>query len=456
MRILVTEAPPFVIAHNTSAQAQFEKKNPKPTYFLSDPLKTKHSDIVIYGFIADLIRELQMQMHFNYTIDIANQITDYHALVASMAEKNRKYDLIVSDIRITSNRLLKVDFSTPFCENTFGVIIRKNPYSSSFSLLSFLKPFTWQVWIITLAAILYSSLIIYLFEREHIEIGNHQFGINSLLTGMCRVLAYLIMVSADIRLTTNASRLIMVGLYALGTILLATYTANLSSFLTLNRVQPSISGIDDIKNGRFPFSRIGIVTNSAASDYYIQNISSKYYSLSTVEEIYSRLLDYTIDAAIWDSYILEYATNNYYCDQLSVVGVGFLKSSYGIVLSNDWPYKKDLDVHIMAMRESEKLELFESRWLESQTCSSSSSSSSNRVGQTRDSNIEIFSVDSVGGLFLIFFILTVIAIIFNLWDRRVDIKNIFCQTMSRIKLYIIRLGNDSFRFFMDLNSIFFH
>ncbi len=34
----------------------------------------------------------------------------------------------------------------------------------------------------------------------------------------------------------------------------------------------------------------------------------------------------------------------YYCDKLSVVGVGFLKLSYGIVLPKDWSYKKDLDV----------------------------------------------------------------------------------------------------------------
>ncbi len=87
-------------------------------------------------------------------------------------------------------------------------------------------------------------------------------------------------------------------IYGLAVILVASYTANLSSFLTLNRVQPSISGVDDIKKGRLRFSRIGIVTNSAVSDYYIQNISSMYHPLSTAEEIYLRLFDHTIDASI--------------------------------------------------------------------------------------------------------------------------------------------------------------
>ncbi|CAF1562100.1 unnamed protein product, partial [Rotaria sordida] len=185
--------------------------------------------------------------------------------------------------------------------------------------------------------------------------------------------------NSDIRLTTTSSRLTILGLYALGIILIAIYTANFSSFLTLNRGQSFISGIDDIKNGVLPFSRIGIVTNSAVSDYYIRNISTHYYSLSSVEETYSRLLDHTIDASIWDSSILEYAVNNYYCNELIVTGVGFIKSSFAIVLPKNWLYKKDLDVNIVSLRESQKLELFEKVWMNHRECSSSSSSSLNHV-----------------------------------------------------------------------------
>jgi ionotropic glutamate receptor len=436
LRILVIEAPPFVIVRNISNHGQSLNNQ---VNFHSDPLKTKNPNIVIYGFIADFIRELQKQMHFNYTIDVANLTTNYHSLVASVAGDNRQYDMTLSDIRITSSRLLMVDFSTPFHENTFRIITRKNPYTSSLTLFSCFNPFTWDVWVTIFAVIIYSSFIIYLFERQNIEIENGESGIKSIFMGTCQILGSVIIMTGNIPLTTNASRLTVLGLYGLFIILGATYTANLSSFLTLNRVQPAISGIDDIKNGRLPFSRIGIVTNSAASDYYMQNISSMYHPLFTAEEIYSRLLDYTIDASIWDSYILEYAVSNYYCANLSVVGVGFLKSSYGIVLPKDWPYKKDLDVHIMAMRESERLESLENRWLGHGTCSSSSSSSG-KIDQANGSNNEKFPLDVMGGLFLTFLILTGIAFILHLWRCRVAINNIFWKIIERIKLlvYIIR------------------
>ncbi|CAF0766812.1 unnamed protein product [Rotaria sp. Silwood1] len=345
--------------------------------FLINPLKTKKPNVFIYGLVADLIRELQQKMHFNYTIDVADLSTSYHSLVASVASDNRQYDIVLSDIRITSGRLLTVDFSTPFHENTFRIITRQHPYSSSLSLFSCFNPFTWDVWVAIFAIMIYSGIIIYFFEYKNIKIENRQSqsDLKDMIIGIYHALTSILIMSGDIRLATASSRLTVLGLYALGVILVATYTANLSSFLTLNRVQPSISGIDDIKNGRIPFSRIGIVTNSAASDYYIQNISSKYYPLSTAEEMYSKLLDHTIDASIWDSSVIEYAVNNYFCDELTVTGVGFVKSSFGIVLPKNWIYKRDLDVHILALRESERLESLEKMWVKYRGCPSSSSSS---------------------------------------------------------------------------------
>ncbi|CAF4230581.1 unnamed protein product [Rotaria socialis] len=438
LRILVIEAPPFVIIHNFSNQGHFSNNinNVKHNNFRCEPLETTNSNILIYGFVPDLIRILQSQMHFNFTIDVANLSTDYHSLVSLVANDNRQYDIILSDIRITSSRLLKVDFSTPYHENTFRIITRPNPYSTSFSLFSCFNPFTWDVWAAIFAVIIYSGFIIYIFERHNIKTEHCESEFKSILIGICHAMTSILIMDGNIRLSTHSSRITVLGLYALGIILVATYTANLSSFLTLNRSQATISGIDDIKNGRLPFSRIGIVTNSAVSDYYIQNISTEYEPLSTIEEMYSRLLDHTIDASIWDSSVLEYAVNNYYCEKLIIAGVGFVKSSFAIVLPKNWLYKRDLDLHILALRETQKLESLENAWLRHRTCpsSSSSSSSSNNENKEDNSKTETFSLDVLGGLFLIFLIITAIAFCFHFWHCRAAIINGFRQTKKRMRL----------------------
>ncbi|CAF1248067.1 unnamed protein product [Rotaria sordida] len=313
LRILVIDAPPFVIVQNSSIPKQLSTHAKILERIRSNPvhLKTNDSNILIYGFVANFIHELAMRMNFTYKINVADPSTAYHSLVALVAEDDRQYDIVLFHIAMTSGRMLKVDFSTPFHEDTFRIITRLNPYSSSLSLFSCFNPFTWDVWVAIFAVIIYSSIIIYAFEHQNRTIENNQSELKTILIGICHGLTSILIMNSDIRLTTTSSRLTILGLYALGIILIAIYTANFSSFLTLNRGQSFISGIDDIKNGVLPFSRIGIVTNSAVSDYYIRNISTHYYSLSSVEETYSRLLDHTIDASIWDSSILEYAVNNY-------------------------------------------------------------------------------------------------------------------------------------------------
>ena len=71
-------------------------------------------------------------------------------------------------------------------------------------------------------------------------------------------MVHIIGYGADFHVTTAAGRLLTVGLYILSLVLVAAYTANLASDLTISKSQDIISGIDDIKNGKIPFNRIGI------------------------------------------------------------------------------------------------------------------------------------------------------------------------------------------------------
>ncbi|CAF2535250.1 unnamed protein product [Rotaria sp. Silwood2] len=169
LRILVIEAPPFVIVHNSSAHHPVSEsaKNFERIRYRFDPLTTKDPEVLIYGFVADFIRELEAHMHFTYTINVADPSTPYHSLVALLAEDNRQYDIILSNIAATSDRMLKVDFSTPFREDTFRIITRLKPYSSSLSLFSCFNPFTWDVWAAIFAVMIYSNIFFFFapFDR---------------------------------------------------------------------------------------------------------------------------------------------------------------------------------------------------------------------------------------------------------------------------------------------------
>ncbi len=119
-----------------------------------------------------------------------------------------------------------------------------------------------------------------------------------------------------------------------------------------------ISGIDDIKNGKIPFNRIGIKVDTAIEDDYLQEISNgvqNFYPLYSVDEMFNSILDDVIDASIMDGGFLEYETGNIYCN-LTVVGADFDSSAYGIVFHKNWQYAEIFDVNILSLAESGSLD----------------------------------------------------------------------------------------------------
>ncbi|CAF4413231.1 unnamed protein product, partial [Adineta steineri] len=146
--------------------------------------------------------------------------------------------------------------------------------------------------------------------------------------------------------------------YILSLVLVATYTANLTSDLTISKSKDIITGIDDIKNGKLSFNRIGIIVDSAIEDFYLREISSgsrNFYPLKNQAELYESLLNGLIDAALSDIGVAEYDTNNIFCN-LTLVGADFDKSSFDIVIPKDWLYTQDLDVTILSLTETDVLD----------------------------------------------------------------------------------------------------
>ncbi|CAF3567771.1 unnamed protein product [Rotaria sp. Silwood1] len=138
-----------------------------------------------------------------------------------------------------------------------------------------------------------------------------------------------------------------------------TYTAHLTSDLTLLKSKNIISQINDIKSGKISFYRIGIRSGSESEHYCLREISDgnkNYYPLKSQQELYDSLLDGNIDASFMDTGMAEYITNNIYCN-LTLIGQDFDKGVFGIVTPNEWLYAKVLIVNILLLRESGQLDI---------------------------------------------------------------------------------------------------
>jgi len=75
----------------------------------------------------------------------------------------KTYDALVGDVTILADRLEYVDFTQPYTESGLSMIVPTKPEESTAWI--FLKPFTWEMWVVTGAIMLYTMLIIWFLEH---------------------------------------------------------------------------------------------------------------------------------------------------------------------------------------------------------------------------------------------------------------------------------------------------
>ncbi|UJR38827.1 hypothetical protein I4U23_031492 [Adineta vaga] len=297
--------------------------------------------------------------------------------------------------------------------------------ATTIELLSYLKPFSPNLWLMVLGACVLASISLCLLEKHDNDSLQERSipsaGVMSLWYSIGTVMGY----GVDYHVKTAAGRLLTIGLYLLCLVLVASYTANLASDLTIKKSQSIIEGLDDIKKGKISFNRIGILSGSAHVDFYLREVSNgnrNFYAIKNIQHLYDSLFLDTIDAAFIAMPTGQYVTNNIYCN-LTIVGQGFNKGVIGIVTPKQWLYAKDLDVNILALREAGVLENLRVKWFESRTCPATEEEST------------AMGIDSMSGLFLTFAIIWILSLLVFLWKKRFICKKCRCLLKLRKRLF---------------------
>ncbi|CAF3488138.1 unnamed protein product, partial [Rotaria sp. Silwood2] len=309
LRIGVTQAPPFTMINTVTNQ--FGQNTTK-----------------FIGYVPDLIDLLRNKMGFIPAIELVPSNLTYASLWKLV--EDCFFDMIVADVTVTATRRGKAGFSNAIFDNSLGILMRKSP-DATINLFAFMKPFSYDLWLLIFGTFIFSSILICLIETEDYETILSRQIIKLYARSFWYTFGHLVGYGVDIRIRTAPGRLLTAGLYILCLVLVASYTANLASDLTILKSKNIISGIDDIKTGKIPFNRIGIRVGTAMEEYYLREISGgsrNYYPLKSRLEMYESLLNNAVDVVFHDIGVAQYITNNVYCN-LTLVGEDFDKSVFG-------------------------------------------------------------------------------------------------------------------------------
>ncbi|TVU16009.1 hypothetical protein EJB05_39555 [Eragrostis curvula] len=324
-----------------------------------------------------------------------------------------EFDGVVGDIAIVTNRTKVVDFTQPYIGS--GLVILTSVKKQSSSGWAFLQPFTIRMWCVTGVFFLIIGTVVWLLEHR---INDDFRGppAKQAITVIWFSFSTLFFAHREDTRSTLGRFVIIIWLFVV-LIIQSSYTASLTSILTVQQLSSPIKGIDSLIASGEP---IGFQVGSFAESYLVNELGvspSRLKSLGTPDE-YKDALELGPRkggvAAIVDErpYIELFLSGH---DKVAIVGSEFTKSGWGFAFPRDSPLAVDLSTAILTLSETGDLQRIHDKWLPG----------GSSAAQTDDLDPDRLHVHSFSALFLICGLACVLAlsihgcVLYNQYRRHV-------------------------------------
>ncbi|KAI3855760.1 hypothetical protein MKX03_033440 [Papaver bracteatum] len=313
----------------------------------------------------------------------------YSDLVRMVADN--KFDAAVGDVTIVTNRTRIVDFTQPYVGS--GLVIVAPVKQTESSAWAFLKPFTYQMWLVTGVFFLFVGSVVWILEhRMNTEFRGPPR--QQLMTVFWFSFSTMFFAHRENTVSTLGRSVLLIWLFVV-LIINSSYTASLTSILTVQQLSSGISGIDSLISSNYP---IGVQDGSFAKNYLIEELNiaeSRIRILKSQEEYLSALQlgpsGGGVAAIVDELPYIEVFLSSAKC-KFKIIGQEFTKSGWGFAFQRDSPLAVDLSTAILQLSENGDLQRIHDKWLSNTLCS---------MQATQEVESNRLSLKSFWGLFLI-------------------------------------------------------
>ncbi|CAN6231163.1 unnamed protein product [Urochloa humidicola] len=199
----------------------------------------KASGLAIEIF-EEAVKRLPYALPFEYVVfnTTENVSSSYDDFVNQVYLK--KYDIAVGDITIRYNRSLYVDFTLPYTESGIAMVV---PVKESVEKNAwiFLKPLTPGMWFGTIILFIYTGIVIWLLEL----LGNNK-NVSGPIPRQLATMIYFSLFEEKEKVKRLTSRIVLVIWLFFLVVLKSSYTASLTSMLTVQQLQPTVTNVDEL------------------------------------------------------------------------------------------------------------------------------------------------------------------------------------------------------------------
>ncbi|KAI8006097.1 Glutamate receptor 2.2 [Camellia lanceoleosa] len=316
----------------------------------------------ISGFSVDVFNAIIERLPYNLSYDLF----PYEGLFDDLVEQVylKKFDAALGAIAITAKRYHHVDFSQPYTDAALVMIVPVQSQLSNKAWL-FLKPFTKSMWVLTASINVYNGFVIWMIERDRCS-DLRGSALNQIGTLLWLTFATLFSLNGE-KLHSKLSRMATVVWLFVALVITQSYTANLTSMLTVPRLEPTVADIETLKYNN---AMVGCTNKSFVANYLGQVLNfshncMKHYNRQ--EEIAQALRTKEIAAAFLDAPVAKLFLARY-CKSFIRAGPTYKIGGYGFVFPKGSPILSDINEALAKVIDTGKLRELEDNMASTESC----------------------------------------------------------------------------------------
>ncbi|CAK9815491.1 Ionotropic receptor 25a [Anthophora quadrimaculata] len=286
---------------------------PKMDPVTGQVMKDENGNDMWDGYCVDFIKKLSEEMQFDYDLVVPQDRQfgkklpngQWDGLIGDLAKGET--DIVVASLTMTSEREEVIDFVAPYFEQSGILIVIRKPVRKP-SLFKFMTVLKVEVWLSIVGALTLTGVMIWILDKYSPYSARNN---KRLYPYPCR--EFTLRESFWFALTSFtpqgggeapkalSSRTLVAAYWLFVVLMLATFTANLAAFLTVERMQSPVQSLEQLaRQSRINYT---VLANSSVYQYFqnMKNAEDKLYTVwkeitlnSTSDQVQYRVWDYPI------------------------------------------------------------------------------------------------------------------------------------------------------------------
>ncbi|XP_047336098.1 glutamate receptor 2.8-like [Impatiens glandulifera] len=318
----------------------------------------------VTGFSVDVFKALTLLLPYDLQYDLVPHEGTFDELVGRVYRK--EFDAAIGAIATTAERYKFVDFSQPHGESGLKMVVPVKAHNEDRTWL-FVKPFSKAMWLLTGAINIYNGFVIWIIERNHhvSDLQDSTF-LHQIVTLLWMAITTLFSAQGD-RIHSNLSKMATAVWIFMALVITQSYTANLSSMLTVPRLEPTLVDVEILRQGR---EMVGCTRKSFVRNYLtkVLKFEEKYIRNFTTHEDIARALKNKEIAAVFLEVPIARLFLSRYCKSFMEAGPTHQIGGYGFVFPKESPELPDINEALMQVIENGQLKELEDNMVASQKC----------------------------------------------------------------------------------------